>query len=400
MGRPLMTTIEEFVSTTPEVCCGCAACADICPARCIEMKPNDEGFLYPVIDRGRCLSCGACARVCPSLNVPRGADEDPVAFAFVSRDENSHFRSSSGGFFQKLATHVLAQGGVVYGAGVDGNWNVVHKRTETAEQVRELMGSKYVQSRTVGVCSQVCADLDAGLIVLFSGTPCQCAGVKNFCGGHERLLISDIVCHGVPSPFVWRHYLDLMSEGRAVAGVSFRDKDASSRTPWESYGMRISFTDGSYLRIARSDDAYLHAFLSDLILRPSCACCRFKQIRRAADFTLADFWGVKNVLPEAYDKNGTSLVLLHTPRAREIFAQLDGVRTPAPLQAALSGNPSMTKSVTPSPYRTEFFQRFKEGSTPIDELLDFFTYRDNSAFRRLKRRLARTFGRTKQIRNA
>ncbi len=395
-----MTTIEEFVSTTPEGCCGCAACADICPARCIEMKPNDEGFFYPVIDRERCLSCGACARVCPSLNVPGGTDEDPVAFAFVSRDENSRLRSSSGGFFQKLAAHILAQGGVVYGAGFDENWNVVHKRAETAEQVRELMGSKYVQSRTVGVCSQVRSDLDAGRTVLFSGTPCQCAGVKNFCGGHERLLNADIVCHGVPSPFVWRQYLDLMSEGRAVAGVSFRDKDVSARSPWESYGLKIAFEDGAYIRTARSDDAYLRAFLSDLILRPSCACCHFKQIRRSADFTLADFWGVKNDLPEAYDKNGTSLVLLHTPRAREIFTQLDGVRTPAPLQAALSGNPRMTKSVTPSPYRTEFFQRFNEGSTPINELLDFFTYRDNSAFRRFKRCLARTFGRTKQIRNA
>ncbi|MBR0107991.1 MAG: Coenzyme F420 hydrogenase/dehydrogenase, beta subunit C-terminal domain, partial [Pyramidobacter sp.] len=170
--------------------------------------------------------------------------------------------------------------------------------------------------------------------------------------------------------------------------------------PWELFGLKIRFSNGSCYQESLKEDAYMRAFLSNLILRPSCTQCRFRQIQRPVDLTLADFWGVKNVVPDAYDKNGTSLVLLHTQRARELFAALSGLKMSASLDAVLKSNSAITHDVRPSPYREEFFARLNSDDVPIDELLDSFTYRDNSAFRRFKRRLARALGRTKQIRRA
>lgn len=366
------------------------------------MKPDAEGFLYPVIDHDRCVSCGECLRVCPVLNAPAGAGEDPKAFAFVSDNEPERLRSSSGGCFQQIAQTVLDQKGTVYGAGFDEDWNVVHKRAEKIADVHGLMSSKYVQSRMGDVYLRLRADLEAGRTALFSGTPCQCAGVLNFVGGkhNDQLIIADLVCHGIPSPRVWRMYLDLLSKGRTVSDVSFRNKNLKSKKPWELFGLKIRFSNGSCYQESLKEDAYMRAFLSNLILRPSCTQCRFRQIQRPVDLTLADFWGVKNVVPDAYDKNGTSLVLLHTQRARELFAALSGLKMSASLDAVLKSNSAITHDVRPSPYREEFFARLNSDDVPIDELLDSFTYRDNSAFRRFKRRLARALGRTKQIRRA
>ena len=398
----MMKTVEDLFAPDPARCCGCGACAAVCPANCLEMRPDAEGFLYPVIDHNRCVSCGACLRVCPVLNAPTGAAEDPQAFAFVSDNEPERLRSSSGGCFQQIAQAVLDQKGTVYGAGFDEDWNVVHKRAENSVDVHGQMTSKYVQSRMGDIYLRLRADLEAGRTVLFSGTPCQCAGIKKLVGdkyGHQ-LIIADLICHGVPSPRVWRMYLDLFSKGRTVTDVSFRDKNLKNKTPWELFGLKISFSDGSYYQESLKKDAYMRAFLSNLILRPSCAQCRFRQIKRPVDFTLADFWGVKNVMPSAYDKNGTSLVLLHTQRARVLFSKLSGLKMSASLDAVLKSNSAITRDVKSSPYRAEFFARLNSDDLPIDELLDSFTYRDSSAFRRFRRRLAHALGRTKQIRRA
>lgn len=215
----------------PSQCCGCTACASICAHDAITMKPDKLGFLYPVVDTAKCTGCGLCEKVCAfhenydkSLNLPL-----PDAYAARHKDMAEVETSRSGAAFIAISDYILENGGVVYGAGYTDHFRVVHKRATTKEQRNEFKGSKYVQSDLSGVFRQVKQDLRAGLTVLFSGTPCQTAGLHSYVGKklRENLFLVDIVCHGVPSPFIWRDYISYLEKkhGSEICYVNFRDKD-------------------------------------------------------------------------------------------------------------------------------------------------------------------------------
>lgn len=215
---------------TPADCCGCTACASICPHDAITMKPDALGFLYPDVDDSKCIDCGLCEKVCAfndnydtSLNLDK-----PLAYGARHKDMNEIETSRSGAAFIAISDYILEQGGVVYGAGYTDHFRVVHKRATTKEERNEFKGSKYVQSDMCGVFRQVKKDLRDGLIVLFSGTPCQTSGLNSYVGKklRENLYLVDIVCHGVPSPFVWRDYLAYLEkkQGSPIVWVNFRDK--------------------------------------------------------------------------------------------------------------------------------------------------------------------------------
>ena len=188
-------------------CCGCSACVQRCPKQCITLKEDNEGFLYPIVDKKTCIDCGLCEKVCPILH--QGEPQKPLkVYAAKNLNEEIRRQSSSGGIFTLLAEQVIQEGGVVFGARFDENWEVKHDYTETIEGLAVFRGSKYVQSRIEDNYKKAEEFLKQGRKVLFSGTPCQIAGLKRFLRKeYEELLTVDFVCHGVPSPGVWRKYL-------------------------------------------------------------------------------------------------------------------------------------------------------------------------------------------------
>ena len=197
--------------TDKSQCCGCTACASVCPKMCIAMKEDEEGFLYPEADASLCIGCGLCEKVCPVLH--QGDARKPLAvYAAKNRDENVRMASSSGGIFSLLAERVIDDGGVVFGARFDDNWEVIHDFAETKEKLVAFRGSKYVQSCMESCFVQAKRFLDGGRKVLFTGTSCQIAGLKNYLRkDYENLLAVDVVCHGVPSPEAWRKYVKEIS---------------------------------------------------------------------------------------------------------------------------------------------------------------------------------------------
>lgn len=323
-----------------ETCCGCTACAAVCPKDAITMQPDAMGFLYPRVDRDKCVDCGLCERVCAFSDAYDTSDNfaRPIPLGVRQRDPAELAASQSGGAFAALAVSVLAEGGVVYGAGYGEGFRVVHKRAASPAELAELRGSKYVQS-DVGSCFRaVRADLRAGRHVLFSGTPCQVAGLKSFIGPKlgSGLLLADIVCHGVPSPYVWRDNLKYIAAryGSPIVGVNFRDKRI---TGWHGCKESYSLDDGR--RVVST--AYTRAFFKDIMLREACGCCPFANVRRPSDVSLADFWGVERTSPTFADDNrGCSLVLLNTERGRALFERARGALDvlPAELENCMQGH--------------------------------------------------------------
>ena len=224
-------------------CCGCTACMSICPHNAIMMKPTALGFLYPIVDVTKCVECGLCEKVCQfNDNYDRSLNlEKPIAYAARHKDMNELMKSRSGAAFVAISDYIIEHGGIVYGAGYKEHFRVAHKRATTKEERDEFRGSKYVESDLTGVFKSVKEDLKNGYVVLFSGTPCQTAGLNSFVGKllRDNLILVDIVCHGVPGPSLWRDYIDYLEkkEGFEVQYVNFRDK----KYGWSSHKETFKF---------------------------------------------------------------------------------------------------------------------------------------------------------------
>lgn len=339
-------------------CCGCGACAQICPKGCITMRADEEGFLYPYIEQNECIGCHRCKKACPVLNNCHKKDDTWLqqAWAVWHADEEIRLASSSGGFFSLLAKAVMDQQGVVYGAAVI-NKKVKHIRISDHEEIVSLRGSKYVQSE-IGRCYlEAEKDLKAGKWVLFTGTPCQIEALKSFLSKeYERLICMDFICHGVPSPKIWEHYARMREDehGSEIKSISFRDK----RNGWKRYGLSIEFLNESVYYLNKSEDPYLRSFLWDLSLRPSCYECVFKKQNRRSDITVADFWGVDQVETQMDDDKGTSLVIINTAKGQvffeELYNQMHFKQVDA--QKAIAHNPVMIKSVRKPKARDSFMK--------------------------------------------
>lgn len=301
----------------PADCCGCTACASICAHDAITMKPDALGFLYPEVDKEKCVDCGLCEKVCAfndnydtSLNLDK-----PLAYGARHKDMNEVETSRSGAAFIAISDYILEQGGVVYGAGYTDHFRVVHKRATTKEERDEFKGSKYVQSDMTGVFRQVKQDLRDGLTVLFSGTPCQTSGLNSYVGKRlrENLFLVDIVCHGVPSPYIWRDYIAYLEkkQGSPIVWVNFRDKQ---KYGWAAHHETFKFKMGG------GKMSFTYLFYKHIILRKSCEKCHFTNLHRPSDITIADFWGWQKTDPNINsDDKGVSLVLINTEKGRKLF---------------------------------------------------------------------------------
>ncbi len=331
-------------------CCGCWACAVSCPTQCITMVEDREGFRYPKIDLGACINCSLCEEVCPVINQlpPR----EPInAYAAKSLDRQTQRLSSSGGVFTQLAKGVIDKRGVVFGAAFDDRWEAHHVAVQTIGEIDGLRGSKYMQSRVEGSFGDVKGYLEAGRAVLFCGTPCQVRGLKLYLArDYQQLLTLDFVCHGTPSPKVWRKYLDHASRGSEVLAVNFREK----RRRWQNYNLRIE-CNGHTLSEKSTSNLFMQGFYSDLFLRPSCHHCPTKEQKSGSDITIADFWGVEKIAPKLDDRDGLNLLIVNTQKGAQAISTIDISASEIPYAEAISENPS-AKNSAPIPLgRTELF---------------------------------------------
>ena len=360
-------------------CCGCSACVQRCPKQCIQLKEDSEGFLYPEVDQSLCIDCGLCEKVCPFLHVDTPVQVLDV-WAVKNRDESERLRSSSGGVFIALAKEVIRENGVVFGAVFDEKWEVKHIHAVTLDEVYPMMGSKYLQSRIGNVYKEAESYLKQGRKVLFTGTPCQLAGLRKYLRkDYPNLLAVDFLCHGVPSPKVWRKYLDEVttrqgggknsvlshhSNGKVkIQSIDFRSKSSG----WKRYSFALTLSeavaDGKQNTVLLSsvfyENPYMQAFLSDLSLRPSCYACPVKAGKSRSDITIADFWGIEDVLPEFDDDRGVSLIVDFSGKGKYWLGQLNCEYVSTSYEVAQRKNPNIMIPVEMPTYRDFFFYQFK-----------------------------------------
>lgn len=340
--------------TTKGRCNGCHACYQACPVAAISMQPDTDGFLYPVIDAATCINCGKCDRVCPVLNPPTlNPLED--AYACYAADPEVHSASSSGGVFAVLAEEILSDGGVVFGAAFDETMQVHHLAAETPEQLQALKQTKYVQSAIGSTYAEAERFLQAGRPVLFSGTPCQIAGLKNYLGKeYPGLVTMDLICHGVPAPGIWEQYLQDISGGRPIKTVTFRNK----RNGMGHVTLDYTLQDGTVIQENYGDSLYIKGFIQNLYIRPSCTHCPFKGAKRCSDITVGDFWGAKEHHPNMVNPKGVSAVLLHSEKAKSWleYCSTGFVLEKSTSEKAALWNESMLQPAKPSPNCEQFRQ--------------------------------------------
>lgn len=328
-------------------CCGCNGCAQICPRDCICLEEDDEGFKYPVIKQSLCIDCGACENVCPILNVKLDRTGNiPEAYAAYNLDDECRTNSSSGGIFTLISEWVISKGGIVFGATMaDDCREVNHVKIESGEEVGKLRGSKYLQSNINNTFILVKQNLQSGKIVLFSGTPCQIEGLIAFLGKeYEKLICVDFICHGVPSPKLWRKYIEWKEKlvGADIMQIFFRHK----KFGWKIFALLLEYSNNNAYTEKYYENPYMQMFLKDLCLRPSCYKCKFKKLNRVSDITLADFWGCDKICSELDDNKGLSLVLTHSYKGNELLDSIQNnmVIKKVDTLKSLESNPAMLYS--------------------------------------------------------
>ncbi len=337
-------------------CCGCEACVQACPKQCISFDEDEEGFRYPKVDETLCVDCGVCEHVCPELT-PYDSNRPKDQFAAINPDETIREQSSSGGIFTMLAEKIILEKGVVFGVRFDKHWQAVFDYTETVEGLAAFRGSKYLQARVGNIYKNVKDFLKQGRKVLFSGTPCQVAALQHFLHRkYDNLLLVDFICHGVPSPKVWRLYLSetTKTDMQSISDVQFRSKNDG----WKRYKVNIIYDYLGHQHKVSSwfqENHYMRAFLRDVILRPSCYDCKAKSGRSRSDLTIADFWGIGQLNPDMDDDRGTSLVMVHSEKGAVNLSALNINLWAAKYDDILRFNPSVECNVKEHPKRDWFF---------------------------------------------
>lgn len=350
-------------------CCGCGSCAQVCPVNCIIMIEDREGFLYPKVEKEKCVDCNLCIKGCPIQSIYSNLDNKvkPIAYAAFVKEDEIRLSSSSGGIFSVLVHIILRENGVVFGAAFDSNMSVHHIAIEDENELYKLQGSKYIQSRIDDTFQEVSYFLKRGRKVLYSGTACQIAGLKRYLGrDYNNLYTVDVLCHGVPSPKVWRKYLVSKEQlaGSQVKKVYFRKK----QTGWKTFSIELQFNNSKKYEQVFYKDVYMLMFLKNICLRPSCYNCKFKSLSRLSDITLGDFWGIENIAPEMDNNKGTSIVLIQSDKGKRLFHDISNSIEIKSIDAktALPDTFDSMRSVQPHVKRNDFFDQLD--TTSIQKL--------------------------------
>ena len=357
------SSVKVKINNSLNKCCGCRACEKVCPTQCIEMKNDTEGFLYPVVNHEKCIHCNKCQKICPVENAACLNRDFKQAKCYVaySNDKEVRKNSSSGGLFTELARVTLRNSGVVYGAGFRKDFSVAHIGVSDINELESLRTSKYVQSDTGNVYVEVRRNLSEGKRVYFSGTPCQVSGLYRFLSGQnmDHLITQDVICHGVPSPLVWKYYIGSYKD---IKQVSFRDK----KYGWHYFSMKIKSKSGKYVK-RLDEDFYMRLFLDNTILRPICYECPFKSNNSGADITIADCWNVGYLTNEIKDTDkGLSLVIIQSDKGQKVWEDITRTSSitcvEVDSEAVFNSQLTISRSAECNGRRNQFFEALQDSS--------------------------------------
>ena len=349
-------------------CCGCYACYNKCPKHCIEMIADSEGFVYPKVDTSVCVECGVCENVCPMIHAPKVTDntDNPlIAYAIRNRKYDILNESASGGFFSAIAESVLKQNGIVFGVAFDSNFIVQHCAAENVQEAERFRTSKYVQSRIDDSYCTARKELQKGRLVCFSGTPCQIEGLRRYLGkDYENLILVDLVCHGVPSPKLWKEYRAFQEKKFAsnIVSVNFRKK----KYGYHSGLLEIVFSNGKKYYGSMRNDMMIKCFFSEISSRPSCYSCKFKHAKHSSDFTMFDSWHTSELVSGLIDDDkGYTNIFVQTEKGKNLIEELEDYIEIYPIDAekAILLDGSMVRnSAIAHPKRYEFYEEFNSKS--------------------------------------
>lgn len=350
-------------------CCGCWACKNVCPAQCITMKDDEEGFRYPEVDESKCINCHLCEKACPELK-PQYNDDAPLkSYAIQQKDEDILRKSTSGGFYSALSAYVIGRGGVVFGAAFDENMVLRHQYAETLEDSAKFRGSKYVQSLIGDTYNQALRFLKEGRLVAFSGTPCQIAGLYGFLRNrkYDNLVTVDLVCRGTPSPLLLKKYFTQAADKYESKVTDYRSRDKYYGYQFSTATITFADKDKEYHKGMESD-LMLRLYFKNLISRPSCYDCHYKTINRISDITIFDCWDAPNI-SKVFSVNGATNVFIHTPKGEHFFDEIRNNFKVAPTdyQKIIATDGVMIKKCPPlNPKRTQFFSDLN--SLPLEDV--------------------------------
>ncbi len=344
-------------------CTGCGACSVICPKHCIKIITDADGFYYPKINQDKCIGCSKCIKNCPiNSRCVSSMDHVTEAFSFIHRDANTLSRSSSGGAFMALAEKVISDGGYVFGAVYDKNFNVVMNSAKTLKELTKMQGSKYVEAYVGDTYIRAKEYLDEGAQVLYSGTPCKIAGLYAYLKGKKylNLITIEILCHGVPSNKLFRSYLEFINwKYGKVIGYSFRDKAKWGWGAWGSFKYIKNGKSKERYFPARSD-YYYSLFYSDNCFRESCYNCKFASEERIADITVGDCWGIEEIMPSSRIQNGVSVIIVNSELGRKaLFNAVDAsILTQLDIEWVRKNNANLVRPTKRPERRTNFYKDF------------------------------------------
>ena len=372
-------------------CTGCSACAEICPKKCIDMKADEEGFLYPVVNEKNCINCSMCEKVCPVQNTHFEPENDyPPAYLGYVTDRKDRIRSAAGGGFFALAEFFIRRKkGIVFGAVYDDDYNITHCCTENIDGLLKMQKSKYAQSDPKKTFSEARSFLKNGRYVLYSGTPCQIYGLKSYLKktgcDQNKLFCIDLSCHGVPSPKLLKEYLDYQkrSHGSEIREFKMRDKKLIKNA--YNQGFCINFENGDNYFAGHSQDLFGRCFWGEISSRPSCYDCSFKTVWRVSDITLGDCWFFDRFVSHEKDDFGVTMFLVHSDKGQQLLEECDDIKYyEADSEKLIKVNGGMIfSSAIPHPKRDEFFTRL--GSEDFEQLVkSFFPDRSLSLRRRIQ----------------
>lgn len=354
-------------------CCGCTACANVCPKNCISMVRDSEGFKYPCVDENTCVNCGLCEKVCPLINKPKVEDKPLKAYIARNSDPEIVKASTSGGFVSALCKKIINNGGIVFGGAFDKDFNVKHTYAEDISSLSKFRSSKYVQSDLLNIFSDVKKQLESNRLVMFTGTPCQVAGLHNFLRKkYDNLFTVDFVCRAVPSPLVWERYRELMADkfNSQIVYANFREKTYG----YHSANLTLRFANGKKSIENTKTDYMLKSFFSGICSRPSCYDCGFRSAGRVSDLTVFDCWNITRYVPELEDDDkGYTAVFVQSQKGAEMISDIDdAVFYDADIDMLLKNDGFMAlQNPKMHPKRSEYFELL-DNNVPLDKVVQTF----------------------------